>query len=200
MIDFDEAVALVASGPDTRLVAIDGLPVSGKSTLADRLETELGAQCLYLDDFVRPEAEWRSRSSPDFPFEYIRYDEFLAAVRTLARGEAIRIPLYDWSTGRVGDEHREIHPDRLMVVEGVSTLHPDLAPLYDLRLWVESDATTTLAASLARGVGDWEGEWRELFMPSVELYLQTEPKQRADHLVAGRGTNLAAIPATASPA
>jgi uridine kinase len=150
MIDFDAAVALVASRPDARLIAIDGLPVSGKSTLADRLETELGAQCLYLDDFVRPEAEWRGRIGPAFPFEYIRYAQFLAGVEALARGETIRIPLYDWSTGRVGDEHREVRPEGLVIIEGVSSLHPDLASLYDLRLWVESDATTTLAASLAR--------------------------------------------------
>lgn len=187
MIDFDAAVALVASRTETRFIGIDGLPVSGKSTLADRLETELGAQILYLDDFVRPEVEWRGRISAAFPFEYIRYAEFLAAVQMLARGKTIRIPLYDWSTGRVGDDYREMRPEGLLVVEGVSALHPDLAPLYDLRLWVESDATTTLAASLARGVGDWEHEWRELFMPSVALYLETGPKRRADYVVAGRG-------------
>ena len=187
MIDFDAAVALIANRPDTRLVGIDGLPVSGKSTLADRLETELGAQILYLDDFVRPEAEWRGRITPAFPFEYIRYAEFLAAVQALGRGEAIHIPLYDWSTGRVGDELREVRPEGLVVVEGVSALHPELAPLYDMRLWVESDAATTLAASLARGVGDWEHEWREVFMPSVALYLETEPKRRADFIIAGRG-------------
>lgn len=187
MIDFDAAVALVASRPGARLIAIDGLPVSGKSTLADRLETELGAQCLYLDDFVRPEAEWRGHIGPAFPFEYIRYAEFIAAVQALARRETIHIPLYDWSTGRVGDDHREVRPEGLVVVEGVSSLHPDLAPLYDLRLWVESDPNTTLSASLARGVGDWEHEWREVFMPSVERYLETDPKQRADHIIAGRG-------------
>lgn len=187
MIDFDAAVALIADRPQTQLIGIDGLPVSGKSTLAVRLETELGAQILYLDDFVRPEAEWRGRISAAFPFEYIRYAEFLAAVQALARGETIRIRLYDWSTGRVGDAHREMRPEGLVVVEGVSALHPNLAPLYDLRLWVESDATTTLAASLARGVGDWEHEWRELFMPSVAIYLKTEPRTRADYFVAGRG-------------
>ena len=39
-----------------------------------------------------------------------------------------------------------------MLVEGVSVLHPDLAPLYDLRIWVESDPETTLAASLGVSV------------------------------------------------
>ena len=54
MLTFDEAVALVASKPEPLLVAIDGLPLSGKTTLALRLVQELGAECLSLDDFVRP--------------------------------------------------------------------------------------------------------------------------------------------------
>ena len=35
--------------------------------------------------------------------------------------------------------------DGPVIVEGVSALHPDLAPLYDLRIWVESDAATVLS-------------------------------------------------------
>ena len=68
MIDFDAAVSLIGERPDIRLVAIDGLPVSGKSSLAGRLEAELGATIVYLDDFVRPEAEWRGKVAPAFPF------------------------------------------------------------------------------------------------------------------------------------
>ena len=191
MIDFDQALALASSRPGTRLIAIDGLPVSGKSTLAERFETTLGAQCVYLDDFVKPESRWPSRTIPAFPFEYIRYDEFLAAVRTIARGEPCRIQLYDWSTGKLGDDYREVRPGGLVVIEGVSSLHPDLAPLYDLRFWVDSDPATTLAASLARGVGNWEREWRELFLPSAELYMRTNPQSRADHIVSGRGAAIA---------
>ena len=185
MIDFDEALS-IARLSGARLIAIDGLPLSGKSTLAERFETEMQATCVYLDDFVWPEAEWRGRIEPAFPFGYIRYDEFLSAVRTLARGETARYQLYDWATGHLSDK-KIVGPERPVIVEGVSALHPDLAPLYDLRFWIESDAATTLSASLDRGVGEWETEWRDLFMPSVELYLRTNPQNRADHLVAGRG-------------
>jgi uridine kinase len=190
MIDFDAVVAMLRERPDLRLVAIDGLPVSGKSMLAERLETELGATTLYLDDFVRPEAEWRGHAGPAFPFPYIRYEQFQGAVTALARGDPARYRRYDWSAGRLADDCHEIRPGGLVVVEGVSALHPALAPRYDLRLWIESDAATTLAASLARGVGDWEREWRELFMPSVALYLEGDPRARADHQVAGRGAPL----------
>lgn len=184
MIDFDTALALLRG--KAGLVAIDGLPVSGKSTLAERCERELGAVNIYLDDFVRPQNEWRGVVAPAFPFPYIRFDAFLATVTTLARGETAHYQLYDWSTGRL-DQWRTVSPNRLMVIEGVSCLHPDLAPLYDVRFWLESDATTTLEASLARGVGDWEHEWRALFMPSVALYLETDPRRHAEHIVAGRG-------------
>lgn len=186
MLDFDEVVALLTSRPDARLMAIDGLPVSGKSTLAERLETELGATIVYFDDFVRPEAEWRGKVEPAFPFPYIRYDEFTRTVMTLAQGRIARYRGYDWAAGRLTDGWIEIDPEGLVVVEGVSTLNAQLAPLYDLKFWVDSDAKTTLTASLTRGVGDWEREWRELFIPSVERYLVTRPWLQADHIVAGR--------------
>ena len=186
MIDFDAAVSLVGTRPGPRLVAIDGLPVSGKSTLAERLEAELGAKTVYLDDFVRPEAEWRGKAEPAFPFPYIRYEQFCQTVMALAGRRIARYRGYDWATGRLAETWTEINPAGLVVVEGVSTLNTALAPLYDLRLWVESDAATTITASLARGVGDWEQEWRGLFMPSVGHYLRTEPWLRADHIVAGR--------------
>jgi uridine kinase len=187
MIDFDDVVAMLHRRPGPRLVGIDGLPVSGKSTLAGRLEAELGATLVYLDDFVLPEAEWRGKVEPAFPFPYIRYDDFSQTVMTLAAGREARYRRYDWAAGRLAEGWTEIDPDGLVVVEGVSTVNPELAQLYHLRLWVESDAATTLQAALARGVGDWEREWRTLFMPSVALYLQTHPQQRADHVVAGRG-------------
>ena len=85
MLTFNEVVALVASQPKPLLVAIDGLPVSRKTTLAQQVIKELGAECLGLDNLVRPEVEWSSRDKPSFPFDFVRYDEFVDAVRSLAR-------------------------------------------------------------------------------------------------------------------
>ncbi len=187
MIGFDEAIDIAQARTGVRLVGIDGLPVAGKSTLAERMAEAIGAECIYLDDFVRPEAEWRGTAKPGFPFAYIRYDEFFATVRALARGEAVAYRTYDWAAGRLNDAERIVGVERPVIVEGVSALYPELAPLYGLSFWVASDAATTLAASLERGVGEWEREWRELFMPSVAAYLETRPEQRAMYRVAGRG-------------
>lgn len=67
-LSFDDAVALALARPALSLIAIDGPPVSGKSTLADRMVGALGGDCLYLDDFAKPEGLWLSRTSPSFPF------------------------------------------------------------------------------------------------------------------------------------
>jgi hypothetical protein len=99
MLTFDEVVALIASQPKPLLVAIDGLPLSGKTTLAQRVIEELGAECLALDDLVRPEAEWSSRDKPSFPFDFVRYDEFVDAVRSLAHNRCCRFHPYNWETG-----------------------------------------------------------------------------------------------------
>jgi uridine kinase len=188
MIDFDKAIALASTHPNARLIAIDGLPLAGKSTLAGRISTALRAEIIYLDDFVKPEAEWRSRSAPSFPFDFIRYDEFLTAVKSLAGDGLCSYRLYDWETAKIRDEYRIVRLDRPVIVEGVSSLHPELTQFYDLRFWVESDAETMLQASLERGVGNWEREWRDLFLPSVDLYTRTAPQDRAEFFVAGRGT------------
>ena len=185
-ISAEEAVAKVAA-IGARLIAIDGLPVAGKSTLADAILAVTGGQAIYLDDFVRPETEWRGKIGPAFPFGYIRYDAFFKAVTDLAGTGQCQYRRYAWETGQLSDTVRTVTLDRPVVVEGVSALHKQLSPLYDLRFWVESDAASMLDAALSRGVGDWAGEWRTLFAPSVALYLDSDPRSRADFVVRGRG-------------
>jgi uridine kinase len=194
MLTPGEAEARLRSWPSVRLIGIDGLPLAGKSTLASRLAAVLSADCVYLDDFVRPQSEWPDDIAPGYPFPFIRYDDFIGAVTSLARTGACAYRRYDWSTGQAERRLRRLTGERPVIVEGVSALATALAPLYDVRIWVESDPQSTMAASLARGVGDWEREWRELFLPSVAAYLRTEPKRRADLVVAGRGAPSAGQP------
>jgi hypothetical protein len=44
-----------------------------------------------------------------------------------------------------------------------------------------------LAAALDRDVGRWATEWRDLFLPSADIYMLSEPISRAELVVAGRG-------------
>lgn len=170
------------------LIAIDGLPCSGKTTLAEQLQRRLDAEYLGLDEFILPEQDWVSRNRPAFPFEYIRYEEFVNAIKALATvGECSFFP-FDFDSLRISHQLRTVTLTKPVVIDGVSSLNPALCSLYNMRIFVESDRTTTLQAAIQRGVGLWETEWREWFLPSVDLYMLTEPQNRADLLVAGRGT------------
>jgi uridine kinase len=171
------------------LIAIDGLPCAGKSTLVERIQAAHGFECLSLDDFVRPERDWSSRT-PAFPFDYIRYDEFTEAVGSLATKGRCSYAPFDWEAFSISHQMRHLTLARAVIVDGVSSLNPVLCSLYGLRVFVESDRATVLEACRQRGFGPWEAAWRELFLPSADLYMETRPQLRADLIVAGRGSAL----------
>ena len=182
----EEAITRIEAGVLPPLIAIDGLPCSGKSTMVNRLKERMDFECIYLDDFVRPEIEWPSRISPAFPFEYIRYDEFMRTVRTLASIGTCTYRPFDWNSHVVSVGARTVSLSKPVVIEGVSSLNPGLCPLYGLKIFVESDRATTLQAAFDRGVGTWANQWREVFLPSADIYMATQPQERADLLIAGR--------------
>jgi hypothetical protein len=185
-VTIEAARTLLLTGVAPPLVAVDGLPCAGKSTLVSQLNEGVDFECIYLDEFVLPEKDWPSGIKPAFPFEYIRYGEFLDAGRTLASfGTCVYRP-FDWDSFAVSGETRTISLSKLVVVDGVSSLHPSLCDLYGLRIFVENRATT-LHAAFNRGVGSWADYWRELFLPSADVYMESQPQKRADLLIAGRG-------------
>jgi uridine kinase len=183
----EDVIALIESGVRPPLVAIDGLPCSGKSTMVDRLRDHIELDCISLDDFVLPERDWPSGMGPTFPFAYIRYDEFLDAVQTLASKGTCSFRPFDWSTFEISADKRTVSLSKSVVVEGVSSLNPSLCNLYGLKIFIESDRASALQAAFDRGVGDWGDRWRKLFVPSADIYMATRPEERADLLIAGRG-------------
>jgi uridine kinase len=186
-LTMNEAVSRLAALSGRALVGVDGLPCAGKSTLVDMVLARREAEVIYLDDFVRPEADWPSHDRPAYPFDYIRYDEFIAVVQSVADGVPAQFSPFDWTTGRISEALRTIEGAGLVIVEGVSALAPALSPLYELSIFVDSDRTSVLAAASARGLGPWAREWETLFLPSADLYMVTRPQDRAGWIVGGRG-------------
>jgi uridine kinase len=173
--------------PGGRVVAIDGLPLSGKSTIAVQVQAALGVAVLSFDDFFLPRAAWPVAMAPGFPFPFFRMEEFRRVVQALRiEGHASYRP-YDWATQRIAREARTVDRSRSLIVEGCSVLDPSSCDRYDLRLFVESDPTTLRQAHRARDGDVDEDLWAELYLPSVERYMETRPRERADGLLAGRG-------------
>jgi uridine kinase len=191
MITSDEAERLVGAHLDATnrapcLIAVDGLPLSGKSTLAMRLVKRFELRLLPFDSFVAPRPVWQDRA-PTFPFPHFRDDAFVEALHALRSYGACTYQPIVWETLQVSHVARRLVFDRPIVVEGVSVGRADLASLYALRFWVASDGETMFEAMLDRDGDGLRDDWRDLFLPSVEMYLNTTPQLLAHHVVAGRG-------------
>jgi uridine kinase len=192
-VSMDELLAIAGAMP-RGMIAIDGLPASGKSTLADRLHAAFGYDRICLDDFILPQAQWPTPYKPSFPFQFARYAEFMAAIKSLAEtGECTFVP-FDWAVLRLSHTPRTVRLNRPVLIEGVSALHPDLCQRYSLKVFVDSDRTTTDEASKVRGLGIWVDPWEKMFLPSSDLYMKTRPKERADVILPGRGAGRGARP------
>jgi hypothetical protein len=114
-----------------------------------------------MDDFFLPPSEWPSGIVPAFPFPFYRYQTFLSAVEKLAVSGSCEYLPFEWERMEVSQRARRVDlAAGPVVVEGTSSLHPRITPLY---------------------------EWRTLWLPSTAIYMETNPGSRADFLIAGRG-------------
>ncbi|MFF3210833.1 uridine kinase [Streptomyces sp. NPDC002886] len=186
----DVAEALLRLPPTpraTKLLAVDGAGGSGKTTLATATAARLGdAVVVHVDDFYRPMAE-REREQLDAEQGYHRYfdwerlrDQVLIPLRD---DRAARYQLYDWSTGRLG-AWGEIGEGGVVIVEGVYSARPELAPYYDLTAYVDTPRDVCLRRVRARGENseEWILRWRA----AEDHYLRTTwPQTRAGLLVRG---------------
>jgi uridine kinase len=124
-------------------IGIAGCSGSGKTTLAAELARALGGIHFHLDTYYRDLAhlrhEERMRQNFDDP-ELIEIPLLAAQVAALARGEAIERPLYDFSTHtRAPGQTVRVEPGPFLIVEGLFALHyPELAPLYHLRVYIDT--------------------------------------------------------------
>ena len=125
------------------VVGIAGCSGSGKTTLAAELARTLGGIHFHLDDYYLdlghlPFSE-RVRQNFDDP-AMIESALLAKQVAALARGETIERPVYDFSTyTRVVGKTERIAPGPFVIVEGLLALYyPDLLPLYQLRVYVDT--------------------------------------------------------------
>ncbi|OPC78711.1 hypothetical protein B4N89_31600 [Embleya scabrispora] len=143
------AMALPPSVGGTRLIVVDGIGCSGKTTFADALAAHVpGAPVVRLDDFARP---------GDFFGWLPRLREQLLA--PLARHEAARCDSYDWPAYRIGG-YREIPAAPVVVLEGVGAARRELGTVTALRILVDTPDEVAAARALERDGPGLAWFWR----------------------------------------
>lgn len=169
-----------------RLVCIEGMGGSGKTTLARALAAHRSDITLvHGDDFYGPEErDWRSwtpRQGYERYFDPQRVERQL--LQPLKAGQQARFQRYDWENNILAD-WMTVEPKGFVLVEGVYLLRRELRSYWDLAVYVDAPRDLRQARLHARGEND-EG-WIRRWAAAEDYYEQVEqPAQAADLIVSG---------------
>jgi uridine kinase len=143
------------------VLGIVGGSGSGKSTLARAVRDALGPdrcallrQDSYYRDLSRLPVADRAATNFDAPAA-VELDLLADHLRALARGEAIRPPVYDMATHTRRGEDAAVRPAEHVAIEGLLlAASPPLADAIDVLVFVDLPDEARLARRIARDVSD----------------------------------------------
>lgn len=171
-----ELLARVRAAPPTlgagRLVCIDGLAGSGKTTLARAL-ADLAPEAVVLGTDEMLEG-WRGLPGLGRSIE--------ALLRPLAQGRPGTWRRWDWYAGDWA-ETRTVEPGPLLVLEGVGSAAASYDDLVTLLVWLEADRDVRLARGLARDGEEFRPHWLTWFEDEAALHVREDTRARADVVV-----------------
>jgi hypothetical protein len=159
------------------MVAVDGRSASGKTTLSGRIASQVpNSAVVHTDDVAWSHAivDWAD----------LLRDGVLRPAR---RGAAITYRPPAWEAkGRTGSIDVAAGVD-LLVVEGVGVARAELAPLFDVVVWVQSDEDEIDRRNARRiAAGEISGSLFDAWMAEEVPFLAAErPWERADLVTAG---------------
>jgi uridine kinase len=143
------------------IIGICGGTGSGKTTVARRiLENVSQEQVVYLqqDSYYRNlgdmPVELRHRINFDH-LDALDNELFINHVRALKAGEAIEMPLYDYTTHTRKAETKRIEPKLVTIVEGILVFaDPVLRELMDVKIFVDTADDLRFIRRLQRDVAE----------------------------------------------
>jgi uridine kinase len=187
-------------------IAVAGGSGSGKTTVSTAILSRVGSDHIAylvhdsyykdLDDIPVLRPGVRNFDHPDA----LETPLMAAHIKKLQNWEAVEIPVYDFTRDRRTEEIQRVAPQPVILVEGILVLaEPELRPLFDMKIFVDTDADLRLIRRIRRDIQE-----RGRSVDSViEQYLATvrpmhlefvEPSKRyADVIIPEGGMNTVAI-------
>ncbi|MRI34697.1 uridine kinase [Endozoicomonas sp. OPT23] len=190
----------------TILVGIAGASASGKSLLANTLVEELQSEhvCVISEDsYYRDQShmtmEERVRTNYDHP-DSMDHDLMLEHMNMLKEGQAVDVPLYDYTEHNRKTECRRIQPARVILIEGILLFtRPEVRAAFDLRFYMDTPLDICLIRRLKRDIVERGRDVDSVIKQYLEtvrpMFLQfIEPaRQHADLIIPHGGKNRIAI-------
>ena len=159
------------------LVALDGGSGAGKSTVAARIEKELDAAVIPLDDFFSaniPDGKWDEFTVEEklkHVFDWRRVRE--QVLMPLLEGKPARWHAFDFQSGLRADgtygmeeEAKQRMPASVILIEGAYSSSPVLADLVDMAILVDVPIEERYSRLAAREnpafLHNWHNRWDEV--------------------------------------
>ncbi len=187
-------------------IAVAGGTGSGKTTISNAILERVGSHHIA---YIPHDAYYKDRSDltlaerrainfdhPDSLDTALMRDHILA----LQNWQAVEIPVYDFTVHQRTEQTQHIAPQPIILVEGILILaEPSLRPLFDVKIFVDTDADLRLIRRLKRDIAE-RGRTADSV---INQYLSTvrpmhmefvEPSKRyADVIIPEGGFNTVAI-------
>ena len=187
------------------IIGVAGGTGSGKTTLARHIANAFGDRVAVIthDSYYRRQdnksIEERALQNYDHP-DAFETDLLCQHLKMLAEGQAVEVPVYDYTIHNRASSTTRVEPKPVIVLEGILLFSDEeLRSMMDLKIFVDTDADERI---LRRIVRDTRERGRTL-ESVIKQYLTTvkpmhdafvEPYKRyADVIVPGGGDNPAAL-------
>jgi para-aminobenzoate synthetase len=196
---YDRAIAAIRCWLRERqapvVIALDGGSGAGKSTLASRIEKDLDAMVIPLDDFFAadiPDHRWddftvEEKLESVFDWDRVRHQ----AIEPLLEGRPARWHAFDFESGLRADgtygmqaDATEREPAEVILIEGAYSAAPALADLVDLAILVDVPIEEQQARLGSREDRDFLETWHRRWDPLERYYFHdVRPKGSFDLVV-----------------
>ncbi|GBC79885.1 MAG: uridine kinase [Acidobacteriota bacterium] len=187
-------------------IGVAGGTGSGKTTVAEAIVSRIGPHRIayiqhdsYYRDLSHLPPEERIRRNFDHP-DALESELLVTHLLALKRGEAVEIPVYDFTTHVRTATTRRVEPRKVILVEGILIFaEKALREQFDIRIFVDTDADLRFIRRLRRDIAE-RGRTVESV---ISQYLDTvrpmhlefvEPSKRwADVIIPEGGFNTVAL-------
>src|SRR5512138_189325 len=192
--------------PVPLIIGIAGGSGSGKTTVAQEILNRVGPERIaylphdaYYKDLSGLPPVQKAEVNFDHP-NSLETELLIHHVRQLKEGKPVKLPVYDFSIHSRTEKTIPITPHRVIVVEGILIFaEPELRPLFDIKIFVDTDADLRFIRRLQRDIT----ERGRTTASVIEQYVHTvrpmhldfvEPSKRyADIIIPEGGFNTAAL-------
>jgi uridine kinase len=188
------------------VLGVAGGTGSGKTSVAQSILGAVGRDRLAFlsqDSYYRDIAWETAQQLLDHNFDHpaaIDTPLLVTHLRSLRRGEAVEVPVYDFVRHRRSSETIRVEPRAVVLVEGILLfVEPAVRGLLDFKIYVDTDADVRLVRRLRRDIAERGRTMDDVLRQYLEtvrpMHLEfVEPSKRwADVIVPEGGENRVAL-------